>query len=478
MSDQPRYENPAGQVVVVYSPTGGAGCTTVTTNLAVGLANTGARVLLLDADLSYGDVGILLKLIPPATLAALFGNGGEPHPDLIDKALMPHEAGMHVLWASSGPEEVPVFQQNPPLLTGIVDILALRYDFILIDTTSHLDALSLSLFDSASGIVLLTLPTLASIKNVRLTLELFEKLEYPPEKTLLVLNRAPADDDHPAETIEIEKIERYLNRPFDLMIPGVNESTLLWGMNRGIPALISAPREAVPFVDALLSLSDMLAVDLEHPAVEISDQEAAVPPTDKETEAEIEEVVEAFPPPAPTPQPIAEPVEPPLDKPAPAPAMESITILIVDDTEADRFELLKLLTPDTGFEVVGIANDGQRALEQVQTLQPDIVIIDNYIPGTNSYDIVRRLSKEYRESKVIMVSDAAEPGDMRKAMLAGARDFVTRAGGMSAEELYTTIRNVHSPGSVVPPQRSSRFVWTPAGPTSSTDDADGNERES
>ncbi|HET7735517.1 MAG TPA: response regulator, partial [Nocardioidaceae bacterium] len=86
------------QVVAVFSPKGGAGRTTIATNLAVALQReTGGRVCLVDANLQFGDVGVLLNLNPKNRSVIDAVEGGEPDADLLNSVVIDHSTGIRVL---------------------------------------------------------------------------------------------------------------------------------------------------------------------------------------------------------------------------------------------------------------------------------------------------------------------------------------------------------------------------------------------
>ncbi len=112
--------NRAGHIIVVYSPQGGAGSTTIATNLASGLMKEGIRVLLVDADLQFGDVGVFLNLQSQSTMVDLAGNVDDLDIELFDNIVVTHDSGLKVLMGPARPEYAEVIQSNP---TSVSDIL-------------------------------------------------------------------------------------------------------------------------------------------------------------------------------------------------------------------------------------------------------------------------------------------------------------------------------------------------------------------
>ena len=222
------------QVIAVFSPKGGAGRTTIATNLAVALhRDTGSRVCLVDANLQFGDVGVLLNLNPKDRSIAEAVETGEPDGDIIDSVLVDHTTGIHVLLAPPSPEGADLV--TPAYMRRIVEHLRIGHDFVVIDLPSGLSDLSLAVMDAADTILVLTALEITTIKNVRLFLEVTEQLEYARSKIRLVINRADA-----AQGIRIADVEASVRRPIDGTIVSDGRLSVL-AVNRGVPFVVSHP---------------------------------------------------------------------------------------------------------------------------------------------------------------------------------------------------------------------------------------------
>lgn len=124
-----------------------------------------------------------------------------------------------------------------------------------------------------------------------------------------------------------------------------------------------------------------------------------------------------------------------------ADSKNKIKILIVDDIPEARENLKKLLAFEPDMEVVGAAGTGREAVQLAGELNPHIVLMDINMPdmdGITATNEIRRLSPSVG---VIMMSVQGDVGYVRRAMAAGARDFLTKP--TPAEELYSTVRTVH-----------------------------------
>jgi len=244
----------AGNIIVVYSPQGGVGCTTLATNLAAGLMRKGIKVLLIDADLQFGDVGVFLKLQSQSTLLDLVHKIEDLDTDFFDSVVATHESGLKVLLGPQRPEYAEEVESVPTAVARIIEKIANSYDFIVVDTSRKIDEQLLSLTDVASKVVLVATPTLAAVKNTRFVIDLFERLNYPPDKTLFVLNRVEDERNRNRVTIPTEVIEKHLKRSASAKIP-LNEATVLSAVNKGVPVVASRDRTKSP-VKELLDFSD------------------------------------------------------------------------------------------------------------------------------------------------------------------------------------------------------------------------------
>ena len=235
VSAGPTSDNPdEHQVIAVFSPKGGSGRTTVATNLALAIhRETGGRVCLVDANLQFGDVGVLLNLNPKNRSVMDAVEGGEPDGDLIESVVIDHSTGIRVLLAPPTPEGADLV--GAPTMRKIVEHLRTTHDYVVVDLPAGLTDHSLALMDLADQIVLLTALEITSIKNVRLFLEVADQLEYDRHKVRLVVNRADA-----ALGIRIADIEASIRRPIDGTIVSDGRLAVL-AVNRGVPFVVSHP---------------------------------------------------------------------------------------------------------------------------------------------------------------------------------------------------------------------------------------------
>lgn len=121
--------------------------------------------------------------------------------------------------------------------------------------------------------------------------------------------------------------------------------------------------------------------------------------------------------------------------------MSSITVLIVDDIANTREDIKRLLYFEEDIEVVGEAGDGQEACALAAELHPDVVLMDINMPRMDGIEATEQISIDVPECAIIIVSIQGEQEYLRKAMTAGAREYLVKP--FSASELADGIRRVN-----------------------------------
>jgi pilus assembly protein CpaE len=118
-----------------------------------------------------------------------------------------------------------------------------------------------------------------------------------------------------------------------------------------------------------------------------------------------------------------------------------IRILIVDDIAESRDNVAKLLRFEPDVEVVGLADNGEQAIDLCERLEPHIVLMDVNMPGMDGITATTRITSRQPNTAVIMMSIQNEPEFLRRSMMAGAREFLAKP--FSLDELIDSIRHVH-----------------------------------
>src|SRR4051812_29216546 len=222
-----------GKVISFFSPKGGVGRTTIATNLAVALHQTTEKpVVLVDGSLPFGDIAVILNMSPKAkTVADLIGSFETADADVVESILVQHSTGIKVLLAPPTPE-------STELITGanikhVIEILKERYAYVVVDTWPSFQEQVITMLDVADVILTLMTLEITSLKNVRVFMEIAEKLGYGDDKVQLVANRNDSSGG-----INASDVEASLGRkiPHTIVSDG---RTLVLAVNRGVPFVIS-----------------------------------------------------------------------------------------------------------------------------------------------------------------------------------------------------------------------------------------------
>src|SRR4030066_105620 len=124
----------------------------------------------------------------------------------------------------------------------------------------------------------------------------------------------------------------------------------------------------------------------------------------------------------------------------PQASSETIRLLIVDDIAETREYLRKLLQFESDIEVVGAARTGEEALQMARDTQPAVVLTDINMPDMDGISATKTLLEDVPFSQIVILSVQNDADYMRRAMLAGARDFIAKPP--SGDELISTVRVV------------------------------------
>ncbi|SIN97395.1 two component transcriptional regulator, LuxR family [Singulisphaera sp. GP187] len=136
--------------------------------------------------------------------------------------------------------------------------------------------------------------------------------------------------------------------------------------------------------------------------------------------------------------------------------MPNIRVVLADDHNLLRAGIRALLEDQQGIEVIAEAADGRAALELVETLRPDIVLMDIAMPGLSGLDVAARLQHEQSEVKVIILTMHNDEAYVRRAILAGASGYLLKDS--DTEELGLALRAVARGETYLSPAVSKHLV--------------------
>jgi pilus assembly protein CpaE len=241
-----------GRLTVIVSTKGGAGKSVVATNVAVALARlAGDPVALVDADLQFGDVAIMLGLAPTHTIVDVMSVIRRLDAPVLRELLVRHEAsGLLVLPAPIEPAFAD--QVGAADMVRIVNVLQSFCAHVVVDTSPQLNDLALALLEESDDILLVCPLEVPSIKNAKLALQTLRLLNIPLSKVKLLLNRAPSK-----ARLELREAEQALQMEADATMP--SDGAVPKSVNAGIPVVLSAPRSSA--AKTIQSVARMLARD-------------------------------------------------------------------------------------------------------------------------------------------------------------------------------------------------------------------------
>jgi pilus assembly protein CpaE len=224
-------------IITVFSAKGGAGKTTLATNIAIALAAGGARrVGLIDLDLAFGDVAIMLQLVPERSIADAVGLGDQLDHTTVRALITPYSPGVDTLLAPAGPAEAERVTQG--LVADVMRIAKGMFDFLVVDTPPQFTDHVMTALDASHVHVLLTTPDIPSLKNLRITLDTFDLLDLPKESRMVVLNRSDAKVG-----LTAADIERVIRVPIMAHVPSSRDVPV--SINRGVPIMVDNPQHPV-----------------------------------------------------------------------------------------------------------------------------------------------------------------------------------------------------------------------------------------
>ncbi len=230
----PQVKAPRGRVITVMSPKGGAGKTTVATNLATRLAESApGRVAIVDLDLQFGDVASALGMGPQSTMADAARAQGKLDSTAIKVFLEPHPSGLYALVGPHFPAEADEISADTA--GHVVDILAAEFAYVVVDTAAGLDEYALAAAERSDDLVLVCVTDVPSVRGLRKALDAMDLLGMTRQRRHLVLNRS---DDKVG--LSARDIEATIGLSVDASVP--TSRAVQISVNQGSPIVESDPR--------------------------------------------------------------------------------------------------------------------------------------------------------------------------------------------------------------------------------------------
>ena len=150
---------------------------------------------------------------------------------------------------------------------------------------------------------------------------------------------------------------------------------------------------------------------------------------------------------------------------------EPIQLLVVDDHPLFRRGLIALLSQDDRFEIVGEAGDVGEALRVLAKTQPDLLLLDNHLPGVKGVDAIASLKSDRPNLRILMLTVSEDEEDLSKALQSGADGYLLKTS--ESDQLCDALVKVHEGHSVISPSMLNKLVSTMRHPANPTADAVG-----
>ena len=246
-TDDSPDDDRSAQIIVVVSPKGGSGKTAVSSNLAVVLAERHpGRVVAVDLDVQFGDLGLAMSLTPEHTFAQL-ARSSRIDATTVKLHLTAGPNDLFVLAGASDPVDADSVEHTH--VSAVIPILADNFDFVVVDTSAGLDERTLAALDEATDVLLVSSLDVTSIRSLRTARDTFEQLEIGARQRL-VLNRSDSKVGlDPSDAEDVMGMEIACSIPSSRDIP--------LSLNLGTPVVIREPKSAA--AKALVALADIFS---------------------------------------------------------------------------------------------------------------------------------------------------------------------------------------------------------------------------
>jgi pilus assembly protein CpaE len=239
--------------IMFFSTKGGSGNTFIAINFALALRQrTKKEVILFDANYQLGDIALMLGLYPRNTIFDLM-TVNKYDPETLNIFLTTHSSGIKVLPSPTDPSQSETIGSEVSI--KVLEELSKVGDYIVIDAPFGFSDIVLSFLENIDHLFIVSTKDLPSIKNLKICLQVLDKLKFNKEKLTVILNRADSKVE-----IEIDEIEKTINRKIELKIP--SDRIVPVSINKGTPAFISFPRSVVS--KNIYKLTDILLSNKEH----------------------------------------------------------------------------------------------------------------------------------------------------------------------------------------------------------------------
>ncbi len=219
-----------GTIISFFCTKGGVGKTTLACNTAVALAQDyKKKVVLVDLDLSSGDVAVMLNLNPKNTLADMVQEQDTLDSPLVESFLVQHLSGLKVLPAPLSPEHAELVKAEH--IQQLLKILKDNYECVIIDTAPVYTDINLNVLEASDRILLPLNQDLTTLKHVKKAQEILAALNYD-SKIRTVLSQ------HSSEGLKIKELQKNLGISLSAIVPE-DFKTVRNAINKGVPFVMN-----------------------------------------------------------------------------------------------------------------------------------------------------------------------------------------------------------------------------------------------
>ncbi len=225
-----------GRLIAVFSTKGGVGKSTIAINVAVAMARRSQeRVALIDGDLQFGDVAVMLGIPPQHTVLDAVSATEFADQEMLRSLLSRHDSGLFVLPAPTEP--VLGMQLPPEEMVNLCTAMQSLCGFVLVDLPTQFDDYVLSVVDAADEVLLIGSMDIPSVKNLKIGIQALDLTAIAGSKMRLVLNHANTQ-----VKLDVREIEQVLGMRADYPIP--SDISVPMSVNAGVPVVDYEPKSA------------------------------------------------------------------------------------------------------------------------------------------------------------------------------------------------------------------------------------------
>jgi pilus assembly protein CpaE len=242
--------NTNGKIIVVYSPKGGTGRTMIAVNLAIALKTSDNKVALVDGNLQYGDVAVFLNEQGKNTVLDLAPRADELDPEIVEEVMVSHRtSNVDILAAPPKPEMAD--RVSGEQFSKVLRYLRHIYNFVIVDTASHLTEAVQAALDISDQIILITTQDIPAIKNCTLFLQLADASGIQRGRILFVMNRYDKRN-----AITPERVGESMRQEVSVSIP-FDERIVTLSVNRGVPFMLDS-NKTQPIGKSIQQLAELI----------------------------------------------------------------------------------------------------------------------------------------------------------------------------------------------------------------------------